>query len=132
MELCFLFKTLLHTKLQKQNSHHTKINTVANTFYSATWTFSIVLLWFKTIIKVILLTFPVKWQILLPLSLDLFSLIIVSNFGRSNQSFRGVNNCCRPKMMGSTVSVQTFPALSFTMLLMGSILFRISGFQCLR
>ena len=77
------------------------------------------------LIKALLFTFSVKLQILLPLYVDLFSLIIVSKLGQSNWPFIVVNFCL-PNMM----KCKHFPALSLTILLMESNLFRIPAFQC--
>ena len=79
----------------------------------------------QTVIKALLFTFSVKWQSLLSLYVDLFSLIIVLKLGRSNRPIRVVNFC-----YDEVPLFKHFPALSFTMLLMGSNLFRIPGVQC--
>jgi hypothetical protein len=115
---------LLHTTLSNK-TRITQKQTVANTGVPKHEHFRWLLLWFKTVIKALVFIFTEKLQKILRLYVDLFSLIIVSKFGRSNRPFRVVN-FCRPNKM----KFKYFPGLSFTIYLMESNLFRIPGFQC--
>jgi hypothetical protein len=120
IELCFLLRwvfPLVYSNssahnIFKQKTNHTKKN-VANTGVPQHEHFRWLLLWFKTVIKSLVFIFSVKLQTLLRLYVDVFSLIIVSKFGRSNRPFKVVN-FCRPNMM----KFKHFPALNLTILLM--------------
>ena len=96
----------------KQNTNHTKKN-VADTGVLQHEHFRWLLLWYKTAIKALVFIVSVKLQTLLRLYVDLFSLIIVSKFGRCNRPFKVVNFCW-PNMM----KFKHFPALNLTIHLM--------------